>query len=839
MTDDRRSGAGGSASGEECQEGLADFRNDVRLRRYGVVRRWFRRSLGLRWITFCILSRKGVSEWRGRRAFSASRLPVHLSRTVMVRHLRTLGLLLPWHLLTQALSATVAALGVWASDRWLAAVLVLGIDGPIFIWSVVVQPRFRKLRLPSDDESRFVRRSLRGLNGILGSVWFVFVIMAFRLHREEIHLLTIGVCVGLMAPLLLCAPVRGAVEIMVIPVVAGLFGAVIEGSFHRSMLLTMSFIFEVMACGLFVVGASRLVEGLLWRTQIVRLRQREKLDILSLLTRCSVPQGGGWLWETDETGLLRNPSIGLCRALGQEETQIAGRTIHALVGLSDLSPETALPSSGGLSPAYRLRHSLGHQLAFRDLTVRVAKSDRWWKLTGQPLFRDGAFLGYRGVGTDVTAMQGLSEQHFHRVRIDDLTGLPNRLACLELLQNRLLDMTQGHRVFVMVLVSLEGTRTGEFRKFLPEEQACAVWESVSRVRGLVGRIVSDEPFIARYGPMDLAFAVDVPSERKYSDLETMALNILSELDRPIFLPSGSEIVLEAAVGIAVACSEDGDALVEAAETALGDARGERVGRYSIFDSSDDLADIRRKSLFRDVREALRLKAFMLVYQPIVNVRTGAVIGFEALCRWKGAAYGHLSIEKVIDVIMETGHGLEFDFWVLETACRTAQRWREDLWVSVNMTATHFSLPDIAERIFAVVERTGLEPMRLQLELTETCALEAGSQTCQAFRKLEGKGIRIALDDFGKGYSSLMYLRQFPFSKIKLDAAFIQDMLQDTRSAAVVRNVIELAMDLGIGVTAEGISSPEHYRHLREQGCTEAQGFFLGRPVLEEDVPLCW
>nr|WP_301271863.1 EAL domain-containing protein [Gluconobacter albidus] len=252
-----------------------------------------------------------------------------------------------------------------------------------------------------------------------------------------------------------------------------------------------------------------------------------------------------------------------------------------------------------------------------------------------------------------------------------------------------------------------------------------------------------------------------------------------------------------------------------------------------------MAGSRQQTLFRDVRQALRQKAFALVYQPIVNAQTGMVIGFEALSRWKGSAHRHLSIGKVIDTIAETGSGLEFDFWVLENACRVARRWPVPLWVSVNMTATHFSLPDIAERIFRVLEQVGLQPYRLQIEVTETQALEVGPLVHHAFRELESRGVGIALDDFGKGFSTLMYLRQFPFSKIKLDAAFIQDMLQDARSAAVVRNVIALGRDLGVAVTAEGVSSPEHCRHLQEQGCTEVQGFYLGRPVPEEDVPLFW
>lgn len=866
MTDDRRSGAGSSGRkgrgpegsvtdgcGEDVSpdgaEGPAACRMDrQKMRFFG--KRWFRRSLFLRWVAVCIPKSKRGDGQGVTPDFPAMEVPSHRQDAFRRVRLRMLRLLLPLHLLAQAVSAPVVALGIWSSSRWLAVVPCVAIEGALLVWVCGVQPRLRGRGKYSRLDDRSLRWALRLLNGGLGLVWFVFIILAFRLQREDAHLLTLGVCFGLMAPLLLCSVVTGAVEAMMVPIVAGLYGALLEDGFHHSVLFTVSFFLTVTVCGFFVAGISRLVGTFLYRMQMARLNQREQADILSLLTRRSVPQGGGWLWETDEAGMLRPPFAGLGRMLGRDEADVAGWTLERLLELPAVAPEHPWPGadlSGAMSPERHLAHCLTNRLAFRELAVRVATGagGRWWMLTGQPVFRAGVFQGYRGMGTDVTALQAMRKRHFHRVRVDGLTGLPNRLACLEYVQQSLLETARGAQAFVIVLVSLDLSGAARWEAMTAEDAAYVLQVSAARLGVLFdrdapeGRDRAENRFLARHGMRDLAVVMEVPADRRGRFLEVLALEILSVLRRPVEVPGGCAVEVEAAIGMAVSTVGDGDALVEAAERALQDARRERVGRYSIFDPCADLANSRQKSLFREVRQALRLKAFVLVYQPIANARTGQVIGFEALCRWKGSAYGHLSIEKVIDMIVETGNGLEFDSWVLETACRVARHWPAPLWVSVNMTATHFSLPDIADRIFAVLEKVGLDPRRLQIEVTETQALEAGPPVYHAFRELERRGVRMALDDFGKGFSTLMYLRQFPFSKIKLDAAFIQDMLQDARSAAVVRNVIELAVDLGIAVTAEGVSSPEHYRHLQERGCTEVQGFFLGRPVPEEDVPLCW
>lgn len=269
--------------------------------------------------------------------------------------------------------------------------------------------------------------------------------------------------------------------------------------------------------------------------------------------------------------------------------------------------------------------------------------------------------------------------------------------------------------------------------------------------------------------------------------------------------------------------------------ALHDARCKIQDRYSFYECLTLEDEERQRRLLQDVRRAVQEREFSLVYQPVVDAQTGTVSGFEALSRWNGSCHGPLSIERVIGLIELSGRGREFDFWVLETACAAAAQWPSHLWVAVNMMASQFSQPQTAERILATLAHAGLDPSRLQIEVTETLDLQPDPNVYQAFQTLDQYGIRLVLDDFGTGFSVLSYLRLFPFSKIKLDRIFVQDLFQDSRSAAIVRNTIELAVDLGITVTAEGVSSLEHYHFLRTQGCAEVQGYFLGRPCPAEDL----
>nr|WP_249110142.1 EAL domain-containing protein [Neokomagataea anthophila] len=237
----------------------------------------------------------------------------------------------------------------------------------------------------------------------------------------------------------------------------------------------------------------------------------------------------------------------------------------------------------------------------------------------------------------------------------------------------------------------------------------------------------------------------------------------------------------------------------------------------------------------DIRRAVDQHEFQLVYQPIIHAQTGFVVGYEALSRWSGAVHGAVSIQKVIALIEENGQSETFDYWVLETACKQAAGWPKGTWVAVNMAAMHFSVPGVAERILDIVHHAGIDPSRLQLEVTETFALDVGPQVAHALALLDEAGIKLAMDDFGAGYSSMNYLRLYPFSKIKLDASLVQDVLYNPKSKGILRSAVELSVDLGLSLTAEGVSSPEHYRFLREAGCTDLQGFYLGRPVPAEHL----
>lgn len=795
-----------------------------------------------------------------------ARVPKHLQAAFDYSRLRILALFLPFFLAAQFLSAAVSGACLWPLDREAALMLMVCAESLIGIWSLskwsflssfyrrVLRSRFvaQEARVGEKIEYAWtyaqIARSLRLLNGALGVVWGWFLACVFNLPSERIHILAVIVCTGLFAPLLLCSVVSGAVESLTIPVVAAAC-LVMAQHFCGALAFTILSIFlEIIVCGLFVIGGSHLGRYLLQRLLLDRIEQRERNEIVSMMTRGSDSHTGDWIWVTDAYGCVQAPSDGFCVLLKRPAEEIAGFPLVELLTLPVIQPGRPLPWIDGqpMSDSLHFGHCLANRLAFRDLCIPVNSGGEtaWWLMTGHPVFRQGVFQGYRGIGADITRQRSARILYAARIRHDDLTGLPNRLAFCEKLQARLLEkMTQPSLCSLMLLsvdtLLHDGVETHDsvLRDVLFSEIGKRFLHFAKEKFGVAGR----------YGITEFAFfpIARGPVSFGPENAKLMALELVALLEQPLILNDGMSLAARVAVGISpVPCKGQSlETLLEAADIALHDAKEKPCNRYSFYERLTQEDEERQQALLQDVKQAIQNKTFSLVYQPVVDAQTGEINGFEALSRWSGSRHGPLSIERLIGLIEFSGQGSEFDFWVLETACKAAVDWPSHLWVAVNMMASRFSQPHVAERILAVLSHSGLDPGRLQIEVTEMLDLHPEPAVYHAFQLLDQQGVRLVLDDFGTGFSALSYLRLFPFSKIKLDTIFVQDLFQDSRSAAIVRNTIELAVDLGIAVTAEGVSSPEHYRFLQAQGCNEVQGYFLGRPCPAEDLvwdslPLC-
>jgi diguanylate cyclase (GGDEF)-like protein len=351
-----------------------------------------------------------------------------------------------------------------------------------------------------------------------------------------------------------------------------------------------------------------------------------------------------------------------------------------------------------------------------------------------------------------------------------------------------------------------------------------------RLRGLaretdtIARTGGDE-FVVVHAP------IDDPAETT-----ALAQRIIALIGEPFDL-DGHQVTIGASVGIAVGPS-DGlrpDLLLRNADLALYRAKGDGRGTFRFFESAMDLQMQTRRIMERDLRKALPAGEFELHYQPVVNLASGDISGFEALIRWNHPDKGMISPAAFIPLAEETGFIVPMGEWVIREACATAAKWPGDLSVAVNISAAQFRGCGLMQVIVGALATSGLHPSRLEIEITETVLLQNRETTLAVLRQLRELGIRIAMDDFGTGYSSLTYLQCFPFDKIKIDRSFVKDITENAGSLNIVRAVAALARGMGMTATAEGVETREQLERITSEGCNEMQGFLFSRPLPAHEI----
>jgi len=297
-----------------------------------------------------------------------------------------------------------------------------------------------------------------------------------------------------------------------------------------------------------------------------------------------------------------------------------------------------------------------------------------------------------------------------------------------------------------------------------------------------------------------------------------------------------EITIGLSIGIALAPGDglDADEIFKRADLALYRAKGGGRSTFRFYELAMDEAVQTRQQLELDLKGALRRSEFELHYQAVLNVNREEITGFEALVRWNNPTRGLVSPAEFIPVAEATGLIVPLGDWVLREACAQAAVWPHEIKVAVNVSAVQFRHSGLVQSVVSALGQSGLSPERLEIEITESVLIEDSETVVRALHQLRALGVRIALDDFGTGYSSLSYLRQFPFNKIKIDRSFIQH-IDDPDTAAIVRAVVGLGSRRGAEITAEGVETQEQFERVRAEGCTEVQGYFVGRPRAADDL----
>ncbi|MGH2896986.1 MAG: putative bifunctional diguanylate cyclase/phosphodiesterase, partial [Solirubrobacteraceae bacterium] len=480
----------------------------------------------------------------------------------------------------------------------------------------------------------------------------------------------------------------------------------------------------------------------------------------------------------------------------------------------------------------KLANCFAEQVFFRDVAVpvQVSSEDRWWSLTGKAIFdAGGQFQGYRGVGSDITAVRAAESRIAHQARHDFLTGLPNRILLLEAVRSACEAVASCGRPFALFLLDLDGF------KAVNDRLGHAAGDELLRAvaRRLAGS-VREGDLLARLGGDEFTVLL---ADATVDTAAALAQRIIARLSAP-FSVDGVEAIVGASIGIALAPSagEHADELLRHADMALYSAKAPGRGRYRFFGMELESTIRERRLLLADLREACRRGELQLFYQPIVSAQTLAVRGFEALLRWEHPQRGLVLPDQIIPLAEEAGLVGDIGAWVLHQACSEAIGWPAGLRVAVNVSAAQFRDTSLIGLVYDALEATGLSASRLELEITESVLMEAAMPTVEVLRQLRATGVRVALDDFGTGFSSLGYLRNLPFDKIKIDGSFVRDMGSEGRGAAIVHTIIGLAASLGVATTAEGVETIEHFLPLRAQGCTEVQGFLFSRPLPSAEIP---
>jgi len=406
---------------------------------------------------------------------------------------------------------------------------------------------------------------------------------------------------------------------------------------------------------------------------------------------------------------------------------------------------------------------------------------------------------------------------------DALTGLPNRAAFIERLGHMMeTPNASSQRIY---LLSFDLDRFKEIN----DVHGHAAGDHVLRVVAeRLGQRLREGEFVARIGGDE--FIAVTSRVFTHSEAEQMAQRIIRDLGAPI---EWDELTLGIGTSIGISVFPDGsetiDDLLAQADIAMYRAKSIGTNQICFYDKSMDQAARERSALAMDMRSGLERGEFELYFQQQNNTRTGEVVGFEVLLRWRHPKRGMISPAEFIPIAERTGFIMELGDWVLRRSCVEAAQWRNPLRIAVNVAPKQLANANFPQRVREILKETGLVPERLELEITESGIIADQQNALSIIRQLKSIGVKIAMDDYGTGYSSLSTLQLFPFDKIKIDRGFIDSVAESRQSAAIVRSTLILAQSLDIPVLAEGVENAEHLRFLQDEGCEQVQGYFYGRP----------
>ncbi|MGR8934720.1 MAG: PAS domain S-box protein [Gammaproteobacteria bacterium] len=449
----------------------------------------------------------------------------------------------------------------------------------------------------------------------------------------------------------------------------------------------------------------------------------------------------------------------------------------------------------------------------------------------------GKATHYVAVFSDITTVKQSQEALYFLAHYDPLTQLPNRLLCKDRLTQALLHAQHNDWRLAVLFIDLDRFKN------VNDSLGHGVGDELLRnVAKQMAAPLNNGDTLARVGGDEFAIILEQNASPRSA---AMVANKLIDLFVQPLRSGGHDLYITASIGISLspADGEDADTLLRHADLAMHQAK--ILGRNTFQFYTQELTERvnERLQLENALRRALDKEELCLFYQPQVNMHSGALLGAEALMRWRHPEWGWVSPSRFIPIAEETGLIGRIGEWALRTACRQAQNWRQDGLevprIAVNLSIYQIERRNLLDIVAEILEETGLEPSRLELEITESMLMSHAEIVLSTLNGLRDLGVLLAVDDFGIGYSNLSYLKQLPLDRLKIDYSFVRDICQDPNDEAITRAIIGLGRSLGLEILAEGIERPEQHAWLLREGCRFGQGFLFGKPVPSEELFAIW
>ena len=535
--------------------------------------------------------------------------------------------------------------------------------------------------------------------------------------------------------------------------------------------------------------------------------------------------GLGCFWATDEAGRVIYVSDVAVRNLGREPEEFLGCLLTDIFSCADTAAQDG--------PERPLGFLLSARNTITALAVQVAgaKHETWWEISGKPkIDAKGHFEGYRGSAKDITVARERNQAAETLARSDSLTGLANRHHMESVLTRTLDAYRNAKRSCALMMLDLD-----RFKQVNDTLGHQAGDELLKQVAGRLGTVLAKTGTIGRLGGDE--FLVMLPDMDDRGELGELAQRIIQMVSQPYSI-DGSRAIIGCSVGIATAPYDglDAEALSSAADLALYAAKGGGRGQFRFFASDlKDGAHMRRR-IEEDLRDALANGQLEMHYQPIVASATNRATCMEALLRWHHPERGFVAPSIFVPVAEEMGLIRELGAFVLQRSCEDAVLWPIPLRVAVNVSAAQFARDDFPSQVAHMLKHTGLDPARLELEITESVFVGDTDRTQRIFEEIKALGVRLALDDFGTGYSSLSYLQRAPFDKIKIDRSFVRGATDaGNNNPEILSAIVSLAEALKMETVAEGVETLDELKLVKERGASHVQGFIFSAAMAQEAV----